>query len=155
MRATFFSALSDKKDAGTPEAVIQKPNLPNLPKISNYFFFFFLHHTQSTQPFSTSDLRSGGGGRQPKQGSPDFPLPSYFVQTLRGEGSRGVPRPASRHTSSLSTMSWVFPWDSYRFNTRKQRLYSELLRENQATLQWKLISASTRNLVLSVMGQSS
>lgn len=71
VRATFFSAVSDKKDAGTPQEVIRKPNLPNLPIISaKYFlfiFFFFLHHTQSIHPFSTSYPRSGGGGSSPSR----------------------------------------------------------------------------------------
>ncbi|KAI3373242.1 hypothetical protein L3Q82_006551 [Scortum barcoo] len=32
-----------------------------------------------------------------------------------GDGPRGVPRPAERH--SLSSVSWVFPWASSRWDT--------------------------------------
>ncbi|TWW77868.1 hypothetical protein D4764_12G0012580 [Takifugu flavidus] len=53
----------------------------------------------------------GSRGQQPKKRSPDFPLPSYFFQLIRG-GSPGVPRPVERH--SLSNVSWVFPGVSYR-----------------------------------------
>ena len=52
-------------------------------------------------------------GQQPEQGSPHFPLASHFIQLSRG-GSRGVPRPAERHSGSCK--SQVFPGASYRWD---------------------------------------
>ena len=54
----------------------------------------------------------GSRGQQPKQGSPDFPLPSHFVQLLPGdpEAFPGQPR------DSLSSVAWVFPGVSYRWD---------------------------------------
>ena len=54
----------------------------------------------------------GSWGQQPKQGSPDFPFPSHFVQLFLGdpEAFPGQPR------DSLSSVSWVFPGVSYQWD---------------------------------------
>ncbi|TWW62190.1 hypothetical protein D4764_04G0008370 [Takifugu flavidus] len=52
----------------------------------------------------------GSRGQQPKERSPDFPLPSYFFQLIRRD-PQAFP---DQSRDSLSNVSWVFPEVSYR-----------------------------------------
>ena len=66
------------------------------------------------KPLSSYSALSGVGswGQQPKERSPDFPLPSHFIQLFPGdpEAFPGQPR------DSFSSVSWVFPGVSYRWD---------------------------------------
>ena len=127
--------------------------------------------------YRLSGVRSRG--QQPKQGSPDFPFPSYFIQLFLGDPEAFPGQPS---------VSWVFPGVSYQWDvpwtphqggiltrcpshliwllsmrrssgstpssSRMTELLTLSLRESPATLRRKLISAAcTRDLVLSVITQ--
>ncbi|TWW81824.1 hypothetical protein D4764_01G0016390 [Takifugu flavidus] len=53
----------------------------------------------------------GSRGQQPKERSPDFPLPGYLLQLIRRD-PQAFPGHVERH--SLSNVSWVSPGVSYR-----------------------------------------
>ncbi|KAK0152077.1 hypothetical protein N1851_006562 [Merluccius polli] len=79
----------------------------------------------------------GSWGQQPKQGSPDFPLPSHFVQLFLGD-PEAFPGQPERH--SLSSVSWVFPVVSYQWdvNTSPGRRPGGILTRCPSHLIWLL-----------------